>query len=826
MDRTAYFEQRNERRAEKLADEKYQRDLARAKSGEMAAAHLEGQAAIGQSEDQKYQKSLERAQSGEMAAAYQQGLKAQGLLPEQKNPPPSGAGTTPPAALSAPEPDQVEAASPVTKEADLPAITYDDQPEARADGGDVEPGRPYWVGERGKELIVPSGAGTTPPAALSAPEPDQVEAASPVTTYDDQPEARADGGDVEPGRPYWVGERGKELIVPRKAGRVIPNEALPSGFRNTGAARTRNLVGSPTAPEATVQGHLIDERKTVGTNLAKVEAAKVTSEGNVEGHRITAAGHVEGARAAAEPNLIQANVIKTKADRERMAQFNSERDAEYNKILSSVDQNWPATVAKLEQKYREQNGVDMPPEVRGAILQADTKAKIEANKGIGTPEYGALLALGLPKEGEPVRPGQLIANGYKNQPDGSWQKEAVNQLSGSKYLDKFVPTAEGLTRREEMIKPVRDHGPGLYREEGRWYGSRASAAQQVPPKVLSIEQALNPKVIESYNQRAEKFNLPRIDQDLIQQNPGAAAWQVLTGVNQMNTAIGKGDPYDMRHLNAPTYVLNDADTKKAMEGHANWLNPSTAPPTAPAGTPPATTPDFIAAAREGAAAGAPGVAAVGPAPAPATEAAPAAAPTPAPAVPGEVSEDPAVENWKAIGRNLMAAGKVTADTLGGAVDLADRGAQNLVGLATRAATQTIPGAYKVFTPPTAENPMGLRPGEASEAPPAPATPTLAAAAPRFDERAGWGNSPQYPQREAPGPVPGVVTNRSVDAGVELPPEQPPRSLANVSPPQRFDERIGWSRPAPTPEALPAPAAPAAAPAVPERKLELIRPSAM
>lgn len=40
-------------------------------------------------------------------------------------------------------------------------------------------------------------------------------------------EPRADGGPVTPGKPYVVGERGPELIVPQQAGTVIPNDALP-----------------------------------------------------------------------------------------------------------------------------------------------------------------------------------------------------------------------------------------------------------------------------------------------------------------------------------------------------------------------------------------------------------------------------------------------------------------------------------------------------------------------------------------------------------------------------------------------------------------------
>ena len=45
---------------------------------------------------------------------------------------------------------------------------------------------------------------------------------------------RAGGGPVAAGRPYLVGERGPELIVPRAPGMVIPNHAFGSGSGNAG----------------------------------------------------------------------------------------------------------------------------------------------------------------------------------------------------------------------------------------------------------------------------------------------------------------------------------------------------------------------------------------------------------------------------------------------------------------------------------------------------------------------------------------------------------------------------------------------------------------
>src|SRR5690606_28272776 len=43
---------------------------------------------------------------------------------------------------------------------------------------------------------------------------------------DFMPGRRAGGGPIDAGRPYIVGERGPELIVPRHPGMVVPNHRL------------------------------------------------------------------------------------------------------------------------------------------------------------------------------------------------------------------------------------------------------------------------------------------------------------------------------------------------------------------------------------------------------------------------------------------------------------------------------------------------------------------------------------------------------------------------------------------------------------------------
>ncbi|WP_448501677.1 tail tape measure protein [Sphingomonas sp.] len=62
---------------------------------------------------------------------------------------------------------------------------------------------------------------------------------------------RATGGPVSPNRPYWVGERGPELFVPTAAGRVEPTPAA-TGPRDVRVAITINAPAG-SAPAAMQQ---------------------------------------------------------------------------------------------------------------------------------------------------------------------------------------------------------------------------------------------------------------------------------------------------------------------------------------------------------------------------------------------------------------------------------------------------------------------------------------------------------------------------------------------------------------------------------------------
>jgi len=58
---------------------------------------------------------------------------------------------------------------------------------------------------------------------------------------------KAEGGPVMAGRPYVVGERGPELIVPRSAGTVIPNNVLAGASAGRGGANYTIEINNPTA---------------------------------------------------------------------------------------------------------------------------------------------------------------------------------------------------------------------------------------------------------------------------------------------------------------------------------------------------------------------------------------------------------------------------------------------------------------------------------------------------------------------------------------------------------------------------------------------------
>lgn len=181
---------------------------------------------------------------------------------------------------------------------------------ARAEGGPVSAGKPYLVGERGPEIIVPRSAGTVIPndelqrmqqpqasgrqapreqgprdvlrdflKSREQPASNETHARtrqaarepSPRDVLDDfmraRGQAREAGGPVSAGVPYLVGERGPEMVVPSlPQGASAPSAAPRSGQQTAG--------GSTTVYQIDARGADASVEQRIYRALAEVERAR------------------------------------------------------------------------------------------------------------------------------------------------------------------------------------------------------------------------------------------------------------------------------------------------------------------------------------------------------------------------------------------------------------------------------------------------------------------------------------------------------------------------------------------------------------------------
>ncbi len=66
---------------------------------------------------------------------------------------------------------------------------------------------------------------------------------------------RASGGPVSANKPYMVGERGPEMVVPHTAGRVVPNHMLNGGQRQ--AVIVNQTLNLSPGLQGTVQAEIV-----------------------------------------------------------------------------------------------------------------------------------------------------------------------------------------------------------------------------------------------------------------------------------------------------------------------------------------------------------------------------------------------------------------------------------------------------------------------------------------------------------------------------------------------------------------------------------------
>ena len=142
----------------------------------------------------------------------------------------------------------------------------------RAKGGSVAAGKPYFVGEIGKELFIPETSGKIIPndrlrsqqktffnsnTGLSLK---TVNSSKNFAYNQNNILGRAKGGSVAAGKPYFVGEIGKELFIPETNGSIVPNDYLRSqqktitNSHTTLSLKTINSTGNFAHSEGNIPG--------------------------------------------------------------------------------------------------------------------------------------------------------------------------------------------------------------------------------------------------------------------------------------------------------------------------------------------------------------------------------------------------------------------------------------------------------------------------------------------------------------------------------------------------------------------------------------------
>jgi hypothetical protein len=117
------------------------------------------------------------------------------------------------------------------------------QAKHRQEGGLVEPGKKYIVGEKGAEAYVPRTAMDiakrrphSREAEARAEDPQEFSQQVMRGEWGELPKIkpRQSGGPVDPEKQYMVGEKGPELFVPKIPGTIVPHAKIKKRKRRAG----------------------------------------------------------------------------------------------------------------------------------------------------------------------------------------------------------------------------------------------------------------------------------------------------------------------------------------------------------------------------------------------------------------------------------------------------------------------------------------------------------------------------------------------------------------------------------------------------------------
>lgn len=158
---------------------------------------------------------------------------------------------------------------------------------------------------------------------------------------------RADGGPVQAGQPYVVGERGPEVVVPQQSGTVVPNHALSTWGTSGQAIEAQD--------EAAAQARVEAEAAQAAYNQAAQEKNGYQRD----------ADHYAGIRRVSAQLGQDAGLSEDDLRRERIARYmTKQKPTEESKAKAE------ATGKAADEKAKVANGEAVPTKPEGALSKA------------------------------------------------------------------------------------------------------------------------------------------------------------------------------------------------------------------------------------------------------------------------------------------------------------------------------------------------------------------------------------------------------------------------------------------------------------------------
>ncbi|MFA5381960.1 MAG: hypothetical protein WC356_02255 [Candidatus Micrarchaeia archaeon] len=279
---------------------------------------------------------------------------------------------------------------------------------------------------------------------------------------------RAGGGPVRRNAPYWVGERGPELMVPDQNGTIIPNHAFRGVAAVPRAEGGRVQAGGAPYTEGYDsrgnKGRWYSPEGFKGLQQQQQMEQRLRAEKELNADKVW---HERSAKAYDLQEMDRRGWIPSGVQRD--ATKNPEQVA-HDTALKSMQTRWKTeTIPQLANTFSQRNGRSMT-DGEMAVLQSYGPQQIfEANRHLKTPDYAVIEKLGPSKSGWEGQ--KYLAESYAKDPKWNYSNGEWKQLGGNpnaspvEKITQGSPSAAqlpGPTPWYQFAKPLGEEPPAGY----------------------------------------------------------------------------------------------------------------------------------------------------------------------------------------------------------------------------------------------------------------------------------------------------------------------------------------------------------------------------